>query len=377
MDVKVIGTHSGPFHADDVMACALLQLHPEFKDAKIERSREEGVLEKCDIILDVGGKFGHEERRYDHHQADFVLTMEQLSRGEIKSKVKLSSAGLIFFYYGQEIIREHFELEELEHLSKINWIWKKIYFILIREIDLIDNTGSVQGDIKTGFTTRVGRLNPDWGDPDPDFDHCFSRAVDIASEEFISNLKTMESQWRAKLAVTEKVLKRYEDHSSGRVLIFEKHTMWNSIIGEVEEDLGIEGKMLFVVNPRPENNEFSVSIVHRRCLFPIQWRGVREEELKKETRLAGAKFVHSGGHLAILRNKEDALTLVDMMLEKHDYSSVSERNSVIEKLKNMRLREAESSGFSKTAGVWRRGGGAWRKGRDTDGRGGDRRTLHS
>ena len=247
MEVKVIGTHNGPFHADDVMACAMLQLHPEFKDAKIERSGEQDVLAKCDIVVDVGEKFSHEHRRYDHHQADFDLSMEQLSKEEIKSKVKLSSAGLIFFYYGQEIVRKHLALKEEK--DKINWIWKKVYFTLIKEIDLIDNTGPVQGEIKTGFSARVGRLNPDWEDPDPDFDKSFTRAVDVASEEFLSTLKAVESEWRAKLAVTEKVLKRSEDHASEQVLIFEKHTKWKLIINEIEKELRIEGEILFVVNP--------------------------------------------------------------------------------------------------------------------------------
>ena len=127
MEVKVIGTHDEHFHADDVMAVAMLQLLPEFKNVEIKRSRDDDVLAECDIVVDVGGKFSHEERRYDHHQADFELTMEQLSRGEIQSPVKLSSAGLTFFYYGREIIRDFFGQEEERDLVRIDWTWKKLY----------------------------------------------------------------------------------------------------------------------------------------------------------------------------------------------------------------------------------------------------------
>ena len=55
MAVKVIGTHSGDFHADDVTACAILKLHPDYKTAVIERSRDRAVLDNCHIVVDVGG----------------------------------------------------------------------------------------------------------------------------------------------------------------------------------------------------------------------------------------------------------------------------------------------------------------------------------
>ena len=97
---------------------------------------------------------------------------------------------------------------------------------------------------------------------------------------------------------------------------------------EVEKELDIKGEILFVVDPRPEKNAFGVTAVHSRFLFPTEWRGVNKEELKKETGLAGARFVHFGGHLAILENKEDALTLVNMVLKTLD-DPVSERNSMI------------------------------------------------
>ena len=132
------------------------------------------------------------------------------------------------------------------------------------------------------------------------------------------------------------------------------------------------------------------SAVFRRCFFPTEWGGVREEELKKLTGLAGAKFVHMGLHLAILDNKEDALSLVNMMMERR-HPFVSERDSLLEKVKEMRVqgeheREvgAKRQSSRKTVEVWRPGHGSWTERRErmerrgySDGRGGDRRTPHS
>lgn len=48
-----IGTHSGTFHCDEVLSCfMLLKLHPV---GKIIRTRDYSTLDKCDIVVDVGG----------------------------------------------------------------------------------------------------------------------------------------------------------------------------------------------------------------------------------------------------------------------------------------------------------------------------------
>lgn len=64
----VIGTHSGRFHADEIVACALLKQLPEYADAQIIRTRDTEQLADCDIVVDVGGVFDPTRHRYDHHQ---------------------------------------------------------------------------------------------------------------------------------------------------------------------------------------------------------------------------------------------------------------------------------------------------------------------
>ena len=130
MATKLIGTHSGPFHADDVMACVLLNMHPQFKDARIERSRDMEVLDSCDIVVDVGEEFDHERRRYDHHQRDFSLKMSTISEGKIKSQTKLSSAGLVYWFYGREIIAE--KLKIYENKDKLEWIFISVYWVRLK-----------------------------------------------------------------------------------------------------------------------------------------------------------------------------------------------------------------------------------------------------
>lgn len=54
MVVKKIGTHSGHFHCDEALACFLLRATDEFYQAEVVRSRDPAVLEKLDILCDVG-----------------------------------------------------------------------------------------------------------------------------------------------------------------------------------------------------------------------------------------------------------------------------------------------------------------------------------
>ena len=64
---KVIGTHSGTFQADEAMGVFLLRQLPAYRSAKVVRSRDPAVLEGLDLVLDVGGVYSHDDKRYDHH----------------------------------------------------------------------------------------------------------------------------------------------------------------------------------------------------------------------------------------------------------------------------------------------------------------------
>lgn len=56
-DAKVIGTHDGVFHCDEILACYMLQALPEYENATILRTRDQKKLDECDIVVDVGSEF--------------------------------------------------------------------------------------------------------------------------------------------------------------------------------------------------------------------------------------------------------------------------------------------------------------------------------
>lgn len=91
-----IGTHNGVFHADEALAIAMLQR--VFPVTEIIRTRDVSVLKTLDLLCDVGAEFDASRLRFDHHQRGF-----QTYFGDRRNTV-LSSAGLIYSFYGQKAI---------------------------------------------------------------------------------------------------------------------------------------------------------------------------------------------------------------------------------------------------------------------------------
>ena len=99
---SVIGTHSGSFHCDEVLACTMLLYTERFAKSMIVRSRDQEVLDTLDILVDVGAEYDVDRLRLDHHQRTFTDTWN--SEDKYKG-IKLSSAGLVYRHFGKEVIK--------------------------------------------------------------------------------------------------------------------------------------------------------------------------------------------------------------------------------------------------------------------------------
>jgi uncharacterized UPF0160 family protein len=74
-----IGTHDGKFHCDEVFAVYMLKKLPQFATHAIVRTRDPAILKQCEIVVDVGGIYDHQIKRYDHHQREFTDTMKTVT----------------------------------------------------------------------------------------------------------------------------------------------------------------------------------------------------------------------------------------------------------------------------------------------------------
>ena len=154
----MIGTHSDYFHLDEVVAVMMLKkIHPDYT---IIRSRDADVLDKCDILVDVGEIYDHKRCRYDHHQHDFNHFYDVRSQ---RKKIPMSSAGLIFKHYGDLYVGKFTADVSPSLLSYI-------YHNVIEAVDAVDNGININPRKsickQTTLNTIISSLNAD----DP-FDH--------------------------------------------------------------------------------------------------------------------------------------------------------------------------------------------------------------
>lgn len=96
MTITHLVTHSGGFHADELLSSVILsRLFPE---AEMIRSRDKAWITPGAgrIIYDVGGQFDAGERIFDHHQRPNPLR---------ENGQPYSSFGLIWAQYGRDYLR--------------------------------------------------------------------------------------------------------------------------------------------------------------------------------------------------------------------------------------------------------------------------------
>ena len=131
--MKKIFTHNGVFHADEVMACALLRNFPmEYGD--VVRTRDlSRVSDGNDYVIDVGMVYDENGLKFDHHQKGV---------GSFSSDYtfEMASAGLVLKSLNIE--------EELKTF---------LYERVIGSIDSQDNSGPVAGVFS--FSTYISTFN--------------------------------------------------------------------------------------------------------------------------------------------------------------------------------------------------------------------------
>ncbi|XP_068619706.1 MYG1 exonuclease [Battus philenor] len=324
-----IGTHDGMFHCDEVLACCMLKRLPEYKDAEIVRTRDMEKLKTCDIVVDVGAKFDHDKKLYDHHQIEFNETLSTL-RPELgdKYKIKLSSAGLIYAYYGERIIRtresKHTPLTD----DDVKVIYKKVYENLIEEIDGIDNGVPMTKEepaykIRTHLSARVRRLNPEWNsDQRIDSDEIFKKAMEMVLEEFLYIIDYSISIWLpARDFVKSAIDKRFEVHKTGEILEFTERFPWKEHLFDLEAELELGDQIKYIIfNDKPKSWRVQavpidpVSFVLRKPLHK-NWRGIRDELLSEVAGIKGCIFCHSNGFIGGNESREGAIQMAVASLE--------------------------------------------------------------
>ncbi|XP_063707811.1 MYG1 protein [Culicoides brevitarsis] len=327
----VIGTHDGVFHCDEILACFMLQQLPEYENATILRTRDLTKLAECDIVVDVGAVFDVEKKRFDHHQREFTGTMSSL-KPEVGPDfdIKLSSAGLVYCYYGEDVIKnvvKKYTGTEID-LKCLKTVYRKLYESFIREIDAIDNgvpqfEGEPRWTISTNLSSRVSHFNQTWNSKEPyDAQSQFEKAKELVGGEFVDKIRYYTEVWWAARAIVQKTLEnRFNVHESGEILELSEFCPWKQHLAELEHELKLEGVAKYVLYENKSDDWRVIcvpttpdSFVCRKFLHK-DWRGIRDEELEKVSGIKGINFCHATGFIGGAKTREAALQMAVQSLE--------------------------------------------------------------
>eukprot|EP01064_Diplonema_japonicum_P007032 TRINITY_DN14778_c0_g1_i2.p2 TRINITY_DN14778_c0_g1~~TRINITY_DN14778_c0_g1_i2.p2 ORF type:complete len:349 (+),score=119.95 TRINITY_DN14778_c0_g1_i2:25-1071(+) len=318
---RIIGTHDGTFHADESLAVAMLRLTKEFKGAEVLRTRNPDLLAKCNIVVDVGAKYDADKLLFDHHQREFQGTMTTASN---EYKTRLSSAGLVYKHYGREIIAGLCP-EATE--EDIEILFDRVYRTFIEHIDGGDNGveaySSPSGEkliqnysVTTSLPSRVSNLAPRWNQPTTpeSFNEGFVKAVEITGESFLQSVDYFAKAWMPARDIVVKCIKdRHNVHDSGKILKLDTFCPWQEHLFQVEKDLGIAGELLYALFPDMNKGWRVRAIGIEGSAFgqrkPLPWKGLRDQELSKESGISGCVFVHAAGFIGGNDTYEGALQM--------------------------------------------------------------------
>lgn len=293
--IRTIVTHSGDFHADDVFAVATLKmLYPE---ARIVRTRDEEVIAKGDIVVDVGMMYEADENRFDHHQEG--------GAGVRDNGIPYAAFGLVWKHFGTEVAGSQEVADDIDNN-------------FVQVIDAGDNgvetSKPIFDDVPThSINGLVGLFTPTWREqhtPEA-YQARFEEQVEWAQNV----LKRLIQKAEDALASREKVEQAYESAEDKRIVVLEDDYPWYRVIVEHPEPL-------FVVYYRADNDMWGVKAVPKelgtfenRKSLPKKWGGLCDQELQEVTGVDDAVFAHIKGFLAVAKSREGALKLARLALE--------------------------------------------------------------
>ncbi len=302
--MKKLVTHNGGFHADDIVAYAILQevLTKRGQSWTLSRSRDPLVISQGDIVFDVGDVYDDTIGRYDHHQTGRA--------GVRENGIYYASAGLVWKHFGRE-------------LCNSDKVHNDIDKFFISPIDAADNGQDMIREMNFedvgvgGFNTLLNVFNPTLFEDKSESTllQCFNDAVRV-TRIFVSKLVHTQN---ALYEAHKQALAWYEQSSDKQVLVFEKNyerSIWIKL-SELPEPL-------FVIYPESRSGTWKAEIIRKhpvtfeaRVPFPESWAGLTGTELQKVTGVPDAQFCHPGRFLCGADSIAGIKQLVSLALSAH------------------------------------------------------------
>lgn len=303
MSIRFLVTHSGGFHADELLSSVILtRLHPA---ARLVRTREaDWIAPAADrLIYDVGRCFDADAGIFDHHQKEAPLRPDGRP---------YSSFGLIWTHFGHAYLRS-LEVPEAD----IDAIHAAFDADFVLPIDLMDNgvlSPDAAGKRLSGLTlpNLLESLKPVFDDDAPEAeDRAFHNALEIARAFVEAAIRRKAAASRAEAIV----LKAIAQAGTGRILELPMAMPYRAAIEKAGAD-----RLLFVVHPRGADwalNGIRVSehSFDLRADLPAAWAGLTDAALEEASGVPGARFCHNGRFIAVADSRAAILRMAELAVE--------------------------------------------------------------
>ena len=299
---KLLVTHSGSFHADEVFACASLciMLEEAGESFEIKRTRNEDEIKKGDFVFDVGGIYDPEINRFDHHQPG--------GAGKRENGIEYSSFGLVWKKFGSKV-------------AGGAGVAKRVDDRIVQIIDADDNgidifISGIPNVSNYSIYDAINAFHPSYTNVTGNIDSAFSEALNFAKLLLKKEIIKAQDQEEVFVYIKEKIS---ELNNDDKILVLDKYIprveIWNEMINYPQ--------ILFVVSPgNPEASMWKVlglridmsSFKLRRDL-PSAWGGLKDEELAKIAGVPDVIFCHRGLFMAVAHSKEGTVKLAELALK--------------------------------------------------------------
>lgn len=279
----LVATHDGPFHADDVMAFALVRTFYD-PDASVVRTRDPQRIAAAHIAVDVGTEYDPDRLRFDHHQSSY--------------QGPFSAAGMVLDWLARQGKLDP-ELAQTLRTGVVDYL------------DAVDNGRVAPDPTVPCFPRIVDALNHP-ARTHAEFDAGYLRAAELA-ELWLRGLVAEHD----KVLAARKHVRRAMDEaaaSGSRVIELEEYLPWKPVYFESG---GETHPTDYVLHPGTDGSWRVVAIPPRAGDFgqkrplPEAWAGLTDEALEAATGVPGSVFCHKNRFIAVFKTRDAALAALE------------------------------------------------------------------
>lgn len=316
---RLIATHSGTFHADDVFGVAVLAA--VFPGSEIVRTRDPDALARADFTVDVGGVWDPARGRFDHHQREFDGA--RLGAGPDGSTTRAegyASAGLVWREYGCEYVRQAAQAQQLQlDEATAARIAADIDAALVRHIDLVDLGAAEVAPGVFGLSSQLSLLNGTWLEEQRLGPAAMAQRQLEGFREAMATVRRLLDRLVLRAAgqlLAADQVRAAERRLDGRVLLLADGGMpWTRVV------VAEMPQVVLAVAPAAERDRWQIRTVPladgsfaNRMDLPAAWAGLRDDQLAAVTGVADAVFCHRNRFIAVARSLAGALRLAELAL---------------------------------------------------------------